>query len=186
MPISHFLLQLTITTFLFLILQTESSIRIIIGTCHASGFITSKAGTCTATTAASCCLAGQTYPQYRCSPPITGATSAILYKASFSNTTTKCENKTYPDSELVVSLSTGWYNGGTRCLKNVTIEGNGNSVLVRIVGECDSVNGCEESTGNGQPCGENWIMASPAVWDQLGVPQTQSNELDITWSDSSS
>lgn len=71
-------------------------------------------------------------------------------------------------------------------MRNITINGNnGNSVSARVVGECDSVNGCDVAQGNSPPCVENVVMASSAVWDQLGVPQSQSNELDITWSDAS-
>ena len=69
-------------------------------------------------------------------------------------------------------------------MRNITInENSGNSVTVQVVGECDSVNGCDVTQGNAPPCVENVVMASPAVWEQLGVPPSQSSKLDITWSD---
>lgn len=179
-----YLLFATAITILLMPNLNQAAVRIIVGTCHASGYIESKGGSCSVRNAASCCQAGQTYPQYNCSPPVTSATSAIMYKTSFANTTAECQNKTYTDNDVVVTLSTGWYNGGSRCMRNITINGNnGNSVTAQVVGECDSVHGCDADKGNSPPCAENIVMASPAVWEQLGIPQSQSNELDITWSD---
>ncbi|KAJ4803392.1 Ripening-related protein 3 [Rhynchospora pubera] len=187
MPISTPPLNLFFATILITLSLpklNQATVRIIIGRCHASGFIESKGGYCPVSNSADCCQAGQTYSQYHCSPPVTGSTAAIMYKTSFVNKTAKCDNRTYPDSDVVVALSTGWYDGGSRCMRNITIDANnGNSVTAQVVGECDSWNGCDVANGNAPPCVENVVMASPAVWEQLGVPQSQSNELDITWSD---
>ena len=49
----------------------------------------------------------------------------------------ECYNEYHSDDELVVALSTGWYNGGSRCLNNIRINANARSVLAKVVDECD-------------------------------------------------
>ncbi|XXG63922.1 hypothetical protein AAC387_Pa05g2006 [Persea americana] len=73
----------------------------------------------------------------------------------------ECDSKYHSDNELVVALSTGWYNDRSRCLNNIRINANGRSVLAKVVDECDSVNGMEGT----------------------GVPKSQIGDYDITWSD---
>ena len=97
--------------------------------------------------------------------------------------TAKCDNKYHDDKQLVVALSTGWYNGGSRCLKNIRIRGNGKSVLAKVVDECDSVNGCDSRHGFRVPCANNIVDASPALWKALRIPKGKIGNYMITWSD---
>ncbi|KAF3327938.1 putative ripening-related protein 1 [Carex littledalei] len=120
--------------FLSILHSNHATIRIVIGTCHASSYLTGKSGFCTTQNDAECCEDGQLYPQYRCSPPVTANTTAVMYIGSFSQgsdggSATACDRKYYGDKQPVVALSTGWYDGKSRCLKNVRISANGNSVL---------------------------------------------------------
>ncbi|PHU17632.1 Ripening-related protein grip22 [Capsicum chinense] len=95
----------------------------------------------------------------------------------------KCDNKYRSDDTHVVALSTGWYNGGGRCLRNITINGNGRSVKVMVVDECDSTMGCDEKHDYLPPCQDNLVIASQAAWRALHVPINEWGELDITWFD---
>ncbi|EHA8589325.1 hypothetical protein COCNU_scaffold009206G000020 [Cocos nucifera] len=52
-------------------------------TCSPSGELVGKAGNCNTENNSECCRAGQKYPQYRCSPPVTGATRARMTINSF-------------------------------------------------------------------------------------------------------
>ncbi|KAJ4803396.1 Ripening-related protein 3 [Rhynchospora pubera] len=181
-------LPITLLLLLSTLRSTEATIQIVIGTCHASSYLTGKSGFCTTQNDADCCQEGQLYPQYRCSPPVTANTNAVMYIGSFSQNSdggsaTACDGKFYADNETVVALSTGWFNGGSRCLKNIRINGNGNSVMAKVVDECDSVNGCTADLNYEPPCVPNAITASPAVWKELGVPETQRSELVVTWSE---
>ncbi|KAM7276387.1 hypothetical protein ACFE04_018253 [Oxalis oulophora] len=87
----------------------------------------------------------------------------------------KCDERYHSNNARVVALSTRWYNGGSRCLKHITIYGNGNSVDAKVVDECDSNAGCAT----------NVVDASSAVWEALGVPKTsdQYGYIDIYWAD---
>lgn len=181
-------LSLTLILFLSTLPSNQAAIRLVIGTCHASGYLTGKSGFCTTQNDADCCQEGQLYPRYSCSPPITTDTRAVMYIGSFSQGSdgggaTACDQKYYTDKDPVVALSTGWFNGGSRCLKNIRISANGNSVMAKVVDECDSVNGCTSDLNYEPPCGPDAITASPAVWDGLDVPETQRGELVVTWSD---
>jgi hypothetical protein len=83
----------------------------------------------------------------------------------------------------VVALSTGWFNNKRRCLKYITISGNGKSVKAKVVDECDSSTGSDADHDYQPPCHNNIVNASKAVWKALGVPQSEWGELDIYWSD---
>ncbi|KAL2457692.1 kiwellin-1-like [Abeliophyllum distichum] len=96
----------------------------------------------------------------------------------------ECDNKYHSDDTQVVALSTGWFNNEKRCLKNVTIYGNGKSVNAMVVDECDSTMGCDSDHDYQPPCSNNIVDASKAVWKALGVPKKNWGELDIHWSDS--
>ncbi|GFY92543.1 hypothetical protein Acr_08g0009390 [Actinidia rufa] len=86
-------------------------------------------------------------------------------------------------THTVVALSTGWFNNQKRCLKNITIHGNGRSVEAMVVDECDSTMGCDEDHDFQPPCPNNIVDASEAVWKALGVPKKDRGNLDIFWSD---
>ncbi|XP_074273021.1 putative ripening-related protein 1 [Silene latifolia] len=134
-----------------------------------------------------CCVQNQVYFTFQCSPDVTNQTAGILTLKTFQNrrgmVPSKCYNKYYPDMAPVVALSTGWYNGGTRCGKVILISANGRSVKARVVGECDSTKGCDTLDGYHPPCGYDIVAASNIVWRALGVPPSQSGKLSITWAD---
>ncbi|KAJ4812070.1 Ripening-related protein 3 [Rhynchospora pubera] len=160
--------------------------RFLLNTCNPSGYLPgTDTDNCNTENDSQCCQAGQSYPQYQCSPDVSDSTSAILTLNSFENggdggDPPRCDNTWHDNSEMVVALSTGWYSGGSRCLKNIKINANGKSVVAMVVDECDSVNGCDKPHSYQPPCRNNIVDASQAVWDELGI---SGGEYDITWSD---
>ncbi|GJW08419.1 putative ripening-related protein 1 [Tanacetum coccineum] len=76
---------------------------------------------------------------------------------------------------------TGWYNGGDRCHKYITINGNGRSVKAMVVDECDSIIGCDDEHDYQTSCPNNIVDASKAVWKALGVSKNNWGDLDVTW-----
>jgi len=86
------------------------------------------------------------------------------------------------EDEMVVALSTGWYDQGSRCLKNIRINANEKSVLSKVVDECDSVNGCDMDYDFQPQCRNNVVDASPAVWKALRIRKAKGDYV-ITWSD---
>ncbi|XP_038974361.1 kiwellin-1-like [Phoenix dactylifera] len=156
--------------------------------CSPSGQLVGKAGHCNTENDSECCKAGQKYDQYLCSPPVTGATSARMTINSFKKGgdgggPSECDGHFHSDNERVVALSTGWYNQGSRCGKNIRINANGNSVLAKVVDECDSVKGCDAQHDFQPPCPNNIVDASRAVWKALGIPDSKIGDSQITWSD---
>ncbi|OAY81848.1 putative ripening-related protein 4 [Ananas comosus] len=156
--------------------------------CRVSGRLHGKSGKCNRENYSDCCVPGKLYPQYRCSPPVTARTPATMTLNSFARGgdgggPSECDNKYHPDHEMVVALSTGWFDRSSRCLKNIRIAAaNGRSVLAKVVDECDSVHGCDEEHDFQPPCPNNVVDASPAVWKALGIPK-KVGEHRITWSD---
>ncbi|KAH6779862.1 hypothetical protein C2S52_011099 [Perilla frutescens var. hirtella] len=135
-----------------------------------------------------CCIEGKYYTTYKCSPSVSASTKGVLYLTGFEKggdgyKPSKCDNKYHSDDTPVVSLPSGWYNGGRRCLNNITISGNGRSVEAVVVDVCDSSMGCDADHDYLPPCANNVVGASEAVWKVLGVPLKDWGELDITWSD---
>ncbi|ONK64618.1 uncharacterized protein A4U43_C07F28010 [Asparagus officinalis] len=184
--------QLAIMAFVLLAalssLSLVASHRFMVGSYHASGHLRGKTGHCNTENDSDCCKAGKMYPQYRCSPPITSNTRATMTINSFAKGgdgggPSECDNKYHSDSEKVVALSTGWYNGGSRCLNYININANGKSVRAKVVDECDSVHGCDADHDFQPPCPNNIVDASPAVWKALDIPESQVGDYDITWSD---
>ncbi|CAI0452919.1 unnamed protein product [Linum tenue] len=113
---------------------------------------------------------------YSCSPPISAHTKAILTYNNFEKggdggDPSECDGKFHSDHDLVVALSTGWYEGGSRCGKMIRITQNGKSVEAMVVDECDSML---------PPCKNNIVDGSPAVWDALGLAQDE-GEVPVTW-----
>ncbi|GJN41468.1 hypothetical protein PR202_gn00848 [Eleusine coracana subsp. coracana] len=135
-----------------------------------------------------CCKAGRSYPTYACSPPTSGSTKAIMTLNDFDaggdgGDPSECDGQFHRNTERVVALSTGWYNKGSRCGKNIRIRANGKSVLAKVVDECDSLHGCDSEHAFQPPCRPNVVDASQAVWDKLGITGDDVGEYDITWSD---
>ncbi|XP_062206151.1 putative ripening-related protein 4 [Phragmites australis] len=129
-------------------------------TCNVSGFIHGKGRNCNRETGLdNRCVAGKRYPQFRCSPPVSAKTPAILTR------------------QRVVTLSSGWLrlDGTNRCNKKIRVNANGRSVLAKVVDECDSVNGCDGDHGFEPPCRNNVVNGSPAVWKALRLNETISD-----------
>ncbi|XP_078166898.1 putative ripening-related protein 1 [Carex rostrata] len=160
--------------------------RFLLDTCNPTGYLSGQdTSNCNTQNKSECCQSGQMYPQYQCSPDVSDATPAILTVNSFKDggdggDKSACDESWHDDSEMVVALSTGWYSAGSRCLKNIRINANGNSVIAKVVDECDSMNGCDEEHAYQPPCRNNIVDASQAVWNALGISD---GEYDITWSD---
>ncbi|CAN6588646.1 unnamed protein product [Malus baccata var. baccata] len=159
--------------------------------CRPSGRIRGRKappGQCNQENDSDCCKAGKMYTTYKCSPPLSGSTTAYLTLNSFEKNgdgggPSECDNKYHNDNTPVVALSTGWYNHGKRCHNNITISANGRSVVAMVVDECDSTEGCDEDHDYQPPCPNNIVDASKAVWKALGVPEDNWGGLDIKWSD---
>ncbi|ONK58259.1 uncharacterized protein A4U43_C09F10300 [Asparagus officinalis] len=123
-----------------------------------------------------------------CSPPITSNTRATMTMNSFAKGRheggpSECDNQCHRESGMVIALSTGWYNGGSRSLNYINTNANGKSVRAKVVDECDSVHGCDADHDFQPPCPNNIVDASPAVWKGLDIPGSQVGDYDITWSD---
>ncbi|KAH0782672.1 hypothetical protein KY290_002270 [Solanum tuberosum] len=168
-------------------------------------------GQCNTENDSDCCKKGKMYTTYKCSPPVTGNTKAVLTLNSFQKGgdgggPSECDHQYHSDDTLVVALSTGqgrlniirglkrnfnggagpatgWYSGGDRCLNFITISANGRSVKAKVVDECDSTMGCDDEHDYQPPCPNNIVDASKAVWKALGIPEGDWGDYDITWSD---
>ncbi|GAA0165076.1 hypothetical protein LIER_20571 [Lithospermum erythrorhizon] len=160
-------------------------------TCNPSGTIKGikpPKGQCNQINNSDCCKQGKSYTTYKCSPSVTKNTKAVLTLNSFEKGQdgggpSECDGKFHSDNKPIVALSTGWYNGGSRCHKYVTISGNGRSVKAMVVDECDSTMGCDIVHDFQPPCPHNIVDASKAVWKALGVPENNWGGMDITWTD---
>ncbi|KAK7836239.1 kiwellin-1-like [Quercus suber] len=149
------------------------------------------AGKCNTENDSKCCKEGEFYDTYTCSPPVSSSTPAKLTFNSFEEEgdggdASACDNEYHDDSTPVVALSTGWFNNKQRCLKNINIYYNGNSVLAQVVDACNSTFGCDSVHDYQPPCRNNIVDASKAVWEALEAPSDSDGkygELDITWSD---
>ncbi|KAK8630972.1 hypothetical protein V6N13_079740 [Hibiscus sabdariffa] len=159
--------------------------------CHSSARIMGQAsppGKCNTVDRSACCVRGQVYDVYDCSPPVSRHTKANLTLQRFDHggdgpKPAECDGEYHDDDELVVVLSTGWYDSGGRCLDFINIRGNGRRVRAKVVDECVSSGGCDESNNYEPPCGDTIVRAIRAVWSALGVPDTQWNTMIIHWSD---
>nr|XP_043625758.1 uncharacterized protein LOC122597198 [Erigeron canadensis] len=160
-------------------------------TCKPSGGIRGikpPPGQCNQENDSDCCVQGKFYTTYTCSPPVSSETKATLTINSFQKGgdgggPSECDNQYHSDDTPVVALSTGWYEGGDRCHKYITINGNGRSVKAMVVDECDSTMGCDSDHDYQPPCPNNIVDASKAVWKALGVSEDNWGDLDITWSE---
>nr|GEV44665.1 hypothetical protein [Tanacetum cinerariifolium] len=142
-------------------------------------------GECNTENSSECCKQDILYDTYTCSPPVSSETSATLTLNSFEEggdggAESQCDEQFHSDNELVVTLSTGWYEGGARCNRWITINGNGQSVKAMVVDECDSIAGCDKEHAYQPPCRYNVVDASKGVWEALGVSEENLGELEIT------
>ncbi|KAJ1702087.1 hypothetical protein LUZ63_001866 [Rhynchospora breviuscula] len=156
--------------------------------CRSNGIVIGKViKNCNTENDSECCEPNRSYPKYYCSPPVTSNTQATMTLNSFvkggdGGDKPACGNY-HADTEMVVALSTGWYNWGSRCNKNIRIHGKGRSVLAKVVDECDSRAGCDAVHAYQPPCHNNIVDASKAVWNKLGYKGDEIGEAKITWSD---
>ena len=79
-----------------------------LGKCSPSGYLRGKSGNCNKEHDSDCCVDGKMYPQYRCSPPITGNTGATMTINSFAKGgdgggPSECDNQCHSDDELVLA-----------------------------------------------------------------------------------
>ncbi|KAL6276150.1 hypothetical protein ACE6H2_019751 [Prunus campanulata] len=132
---------------------------------------------------------GRSYPQFTCSPPVASYTSAKLTLNDFSQggeggDRSECDNQFHDNNELVVALSTGWYDGGSRCGRMIVISASsattGRSVAAKVVDECDSVKGCDSEHAGLPPCGNNVVDGSAGVWNALGLNKDL-GVVDVSW-----
>jgi hypothetical protein len=67
----------------------------------------------------------------------------------------------------------------------VTAPKTGKSVSVKVVDECDSVNGCDSEHAFQPPCQNNIVDGSVAVWRALGISANDPDYgyMDVTWRD---
>lgn len=162
--------------------------RALLQSCQPSGSIAGKSGSCNPDNDSVCCVDGQRYTTFACSPPVTGSTRATLTLNSFAENgdgggASSCTGTFFDDDVKVVALSTGWFNKGRRCQNNIVIRAsNGRSVTAMVVDECDSLHGCDKDHNFEPPCASNIVDGSPAVWKALGL-NTNDGEVPITWSD---
>ncbi|PKA53101.1 Putative ripening-related protein 2 [Apostasia shenzhenica] len=160
-----------------------------LGQCSPAAYLQGEPHGCNTEHESKCCMSGRSYPRYSCSPAVTGhQTTATMTVNSFAGGgdgggPSECDQKYHGDDEMVVALSTGWYEGGSRCSKNIRIEANGRSVLARVVDECDSMNGCDSLHGFQPPCANDVVDVLPAVWEALGMNGDDVGKYAITWSD---
>ncbi|KAF3682002.1 putative ripening-related protein 2 [Capsicum annuum] len=134
-----------------------------------------------------CCKKGKMYTTYKCSPPVTSNTKAVLTLNSFQKGgdgggPSESDNQYHFDDTPVVTLSTGWYSGGDKCHNYIPISVNGRSMKAKVVDEFDSTMGCDDEHDYQPPCPNNIIDTSKAVWKALGIPEGDWGEYDITWS----
>ncbi|KAI3988662.1 hypothetical protein MKX01_027026 [Papaver californicum] len=120
-----------------------------------------------------CCKSGESYLTFTCSPTDQRVVLTLNHfqEGGDGGRSSTCDSQFHSNSTPFVALSTGWFNNGERCLRIITVEGNIRSVVAKVVDECDSVMGCDEEHAYQPPCRNNIVDASPAVWEELGVPR---------------
>ncbi|KAK3012563.1 hypothetical protein RJ639_009354 [Escallonia herrerae] len=107
-------------------------------TCRPSGRIRGQKppkNQCNTDNGADCCKEGHFYTTYKCSPPVSGHTKAILTINDFQKdgdggAPVECDGHYHSNKKPVVALSTGWFNHMKRCHKFINIHGNGRTATV--------------------------------------------------------
>ncbi len=159
-------------------------------TCSSNGSLTGVEGKCVDMNKSDCCVAGEQYETFDCSPEVTNNTPATLTVNGFASGedgggAASCDGQFHENTEMVVALSTGWFDNKSRCGQNVKITANGKSVLAKVVDECDSQQGCDETHAFQPPCPNNIVDASNAVWEELGFSPSSPEYgwTEVTWTD---
>ncbi|KAK3411623.1 hypothetical protein EUGRSUZ_I00364 [Eucalyptus grandis] len=112
---------------------------------------------------------GVSYPTFACSPPVISSTPAILTWNDFSHggdggDPSECDRQYHDDSELIVALSTGWFDNESHCRKMIQIASikTGRSVTARVVDRYDSMYGGDEIHAHQLPCPKtSWMPQTP-------------------------
>jgi hypothetical protein len=131
-------------TFLLVVLSTSHVASTlcpgeVLGVCRARGYLPGKSGNCDPINQSDCCEDDKQYLQYRCSPPVTASTKAVLTLNSFEKGKdgggpSEYDNAYHSNEEKVVALSTGWFSNMARCRHRIKIAAaNGNSVYAKVV-----------------------------------------------------
>ncbi|KAL3517151.1 hypothetical protein ACH5RR_024053 [Cinchona calisaya] len=160
-------------------------------TCNPSGKLRGKkppSGQCNTINDSECCVKGQNYPTFECSPRVSRRTKAVLTLNSFEEGgdgggASSCDGEFHSDETPVVALSTGWFDNRRRCLSKISIFHKGKSVDAIVVDECDSNAGCDAEHDFQPPCRNNIVDGSKAVWEGLGIAEDEWGELDVFWTD---
>jgi hypothetical protein len=160
------------------------------GGCNPSGFLTGIATQCITDNGSDCCVQGQQYPIYTCSPQVTANTPAILTINGFESGedgggAASCTGRYHSNTESIAALSTGWFAGSSNCGRQIKITNpdNGLTAVATIVDECSSTLGCDSEHGGQPPCDNNIVDVSATVWASLGVPPSASEYgwKPVTW-----
>ncbi|XP_075486465.1 putative ripening-related protein 1 [Primulina tabacum] len=186
------MMKRALSVFLFCTLVMTSILIVEGGSCKPSGKIKGKKPPkheCNTGNDSECCEEGKHYDVYKCSPPVSARTKAVLTINGFGHGAdgggpSECDKRYHSDDIPIVALSTGWFSKMKRCFENITIHGNGKSVKAMVIDECDSMRGCDQDHDFQPPCANNIVDASRAVWKALGVPEKDWGEMEIHWSDS--
>lgn len=97
-----------------------------------------------------CCVDGEIYTTYTCSPSVSCPTKAYLTLNNFENDVdgsvpSECDNRYHSADTPAVALLTEWFNKKSWCLNNVTISANGRSMATMVVDECDLTMRCDSN-----------------------------------------
>ena len=159
--------------------------------CEPSGTLTGRKGSCNTANNSECCVEGKKYETYTCSPDVTRRTSATLTLNGFSKNqdgggASSCDGEFHKNSEMIVAMSTGWFDNKSRCGKHILITANSRTVRAKVVDECSSTSGCDSTHAFQPPCSPNVVDASEAVWAALQISKFSGDYgyKQITWTDS--
>ncbi|KAL4311223.1 hypothetical protein GQ457_01G055450 [Hibiscus cannabinus] len=168
--------------FQFLLIANVFILEVHTCACHSSGNITGQTpppGTCNTADSSACCVDGQFYDIYDCSPPVSRHTKANLTLQSYDHggdgsPPAECDNHYYNDDDFVVVTE-----GDVITNKSINIRGNGKRVRAKVVDECVSSGGCDGAHGYEPPCGNAIVRASKAVCSALVVPESGLNPMEL-------
>ncbi|XP_024528945.1 G-type lectin S-receptor-like serine/threonine-protein kinase SD2-5 [Selaginella moellendorffii] len=129
------------------------------------------------------CFDNTTYQFFNCSPQEQPRNFAAFYFIELEESPTSCNRSTPPrNSELLASMSTGWFANGSSCHREIVITAeNGLSVTATVIDQCGSNIGCTADTGFYGPCSPRSLGGTRAVWEALGQTYFD-NVLAVTWS----
>ncbi|XP_076903089.1 putative ripening-related protein 2 [Bidens hawaiensis] len=95
-----------------------------------------------------------------------GNANAAMTLNSFEKGPSECDGKYHSNNNLLVALSSSWYNHGQRCFDYINIYYKDASAQAMVVDKCSG-------------CGDHIVDASRAVWEALGVPKSDWGEVKL-------